>query len=851
MNEFAGRKLPKPEVMSPAGYWPQLHAAVEAGADAVYFGLKHFTARAKVGFSLAELPDVVATLHRRGVRGYLTFNTLVFDHELQEAARSLAEIAATGIDAIIVQDVGIAQLARRIAPDLEVHGSTQMSITSAEGVRLAQQFGVSRVVLARELSLAEVRAIRQATDCELEMFVHGALCVSYSGQCFSSEAWGGRSANRGQCAQACRLPYELIVDGQMQPLADARYLLSPGDLYALHQVPEIMGIGVSALKIEGRYKDVDYVALTTAAYRKAVDEAYAGLPISAGSADDIVLEQVFSRGLGPYFVGGTNHQEVVKGRTPRHRGVQIGRVVRVLHDRVLIAPALAHAVAPLKPGDGVVFDAADWRSPQEHEEGGRVYAVMPAGGGQLEVAFGNGAINFARIRTGDLVWRSHDPALDKLVRTYTEAPAPLHKQGVNVHAVARAGEPLRLAWSLVAQPEVRAVVESPEPLVPAANRGLDAGSLRDQLGRLGNTAYVLDQVELEVMGTPFVPASLLNHLRRQAVDLLVEQQTQRPPVTVHDPEAVLQVAVRSALSASAGGDGEANVAELHLLVRTSEQLDAALAAAGEIPLGSITLDYLDLYGLRPAVERVHAAGIAARVASPRVLKPDEQRIVNFLRRLDCAVLVRSGGLLEAFQTGDCPPLIGDFCLNAANVLTADSYLRLGLARLTPTHDLNAAQVAELAKAVGPDKIEVIAYQHLPVFHTEHCVFCRFLSTGTSYKDCGHPCESHRVALRDDHGRVHPVMADVGCRNTVFGAQAQEASRHLDLWRAAGIRHYRLEFVHEGAPEVRAVAEAFGAALRGRLAPAELSRRLQRIAPQGTTEGSLFVAGDYLELPLLQ
>jgi putative protease len=196
-------------------------------------------------------------------------------------------------------------------------------------------------------------------------------------------------------------------------------------------------------------------------------------------------------------------------------------------------------------------------------------------------------------------------------------------------------------------------------------------------------------------------------------------------------------------------------------------------------------------------------------------------------------------------------LIGDFSLNAANVLTAASYLRLGIARLTPTHDLNAAQVADLARALGGEQLEVIAYQHLPVFHTEHCVFCRFLSSGTSYKDCGHPCERHQLALRDDGGRIHPVMADVGCRNTVFGAEAQEASRHLELWRAAGIRHFRLEFVHERAAEVREVSAAFGAALAGRISAAELSRRLQRSAPQGTTEGSLFVAANYLELPLLQ
>ena len=433
----------KPEVMSPAGYWPQLQAAIEAGADAVYFGLKHFTARAKVGFSLAELPDVMRTLHQRGVKGYVTFNTLVFDHELAEAARSLAAIAETGADSIIVQDVGIAQLARQIAPELEIHGSTQMSLTSAEGIRLAQQFGVTRVVLARELSLDEVRAIRSQTDCELEMFVHGALCVSYSGQCFSSEAWGGRSANRGQCAQACRLPYELIVDQVLKPLGDARYLLSPGDLYALHQMPEIVQIGISALKIEGRYKDANYVALTTSAYRKAVDEAWAGRPLSISRAEELQLEQVYSRGLGAHFVTGTNHQTVVTGRSPGHRGVCVGQVTRVQQESVLIEPRPSVADAPLKPGDGLVFDAADWRSPEEEEEGGRVYQVAATRRGQIEVHFGNGAINFSRIRPGDLVWRTDDPALEKVVRPFTEANTPLHKQPLTVRVTAHQGSPLR------------------------------------------------------------------------------------------------------------------------------------------------------------------------------------------------------------------------------------------------------------------------------------------------------------------------------------------------------------------------------------------------------------------------
>jgi U32 family peptidase len=832
--------LIKPEIMSPAGYWPQLHAAIEAGADAVYFGLKHFTARAKVGFTLEELPDVMQTLHRRGVRGYLTFNTLIFDHELNEAARAVAAIANSGVDAIIVQDVGMARLAKQIAPQLEIHGSTQMSITSAEGVELARQFGVERVVLARELSLTDIRAIRLQTDCSLEMFVHGALCVSYSGQCFSSEAWGGRSANRGQCAQACRLPYEMLVDGEIRQLGAARYLLSPEDLYALREIPEIVKLGISSLKIEGRYKDENYVALTTRAYRKAVDEAWSGLPLSLSKQDELQLSQVYSRGLGPHFLRGTNHQAVVPGRSPRHRGVLMGRVTQVDGDAVVIESSDAHSLSPLKAGDGIVFDAADWRSPEEREEGGRVYQVTALKNGEVRLHFANNAIEFARVRNGDWVWRSHDPELDKVSRPFTNAATPVHKQPVKVLVTARVGGPLVVEWSLEAS-NVRTRVQSEAALASSHKHPATLELLRDQLGRLGNTAYTLTGVQAVIEGNPFVPTSVLNDLRRQAVAQLEALQSQTPTVIVNDFAEALHAAKVTCQTQIRG-----QRPRLHLLVRTPEQLDAAIAVRPD----SITLDYLDLYGLRPAVERVQAADITARVASPRVLKPDEQRIVAFLTGLGCDIVVRSTGLLQALRLREerAAAWIGDFSLNAANVLTARAFLDLGLQRLTPTHDLNAAQVADLARAIGPHRLEVITYQHLPVFHTEHCVFCRFLSRGTSYEDCGHPCEKHRVALRDTDGRAHPVMADVGCRNTVFGAEAQEASQHLRRWRDAGIEHYRLEFVHESADQVMHVANAFAAALNGELEQGDLRNKLQRISPQGVTEGSLFVPENYREVP---
>ncbi|WP_278911846.1 U32 family peptidase [Deinococcus wulumuqiensis] len=849
------RPAVKPEVMSPVGGHAQLKAAVEAGADAVFFGVNPlpqsgradgtgagFHARAKVGFDAEALPEMMRGLHERGVMGFVTFNVLVFDRELRDAERQIIHLAESGVDALIVQDLGVARLIHEICPDLPIHGSTQMSITSAEGAELARRFGASRVVLGRELSLKDIERIAQQTDVELETFVHGALCVSYSGQCFSSEAWGGRSANRGQCAQACRLPYEMFVDGEYRDLGDARYLLSPGDLYALHQVPELVRIGVDCLKIEGRYKDAEFVALTTAAYRKAVDEAWAGRPLSITPQEEQDLEQVYSRGLGPHFMAGTNHQRVVRGRAPRHRGVRVGTVVGLTERGVLVE--LSEQV---RPGDGLVFDPANWRKPEGKEEGGFVYQVNAEGRRQMadgkttaELRFAKGAVNPERVRVGDPVWRTQDPTLSARVKPLLDASDPLYTRPVTARFVGRVGEVPTL--TLTHEQGQSVTVRGDAPLSEARNRALDEAALTEQLGKLGGTGYHLAGLTAELQGAGFLPVSALNALRREAVERLTELRGRAP-------ERHAAARLEQALMTGGGGRETASGTspQIHVLVRTPEQLGAALTERPD----SVTLDYLELYGLKPSVEKVRAAGIPVRVASPRILKPTEQNLEKFLLGLNAELLVRSGGLLEGLQDApDLPPLTGDFSLNAANVLTARALLDMQLTRLTPTHDLNARQVSELAGLVGPERLEVIAYQHLPVFHTEHCVFCRFLSDGTDYTNCGHPCESHRVALKDERGVQHPVMADVGCRNTVFEGRPQIAGPHLHDWLKAGLRHFRLEFVHESPEQVREVVQAHRAFLNGEIGVRDLEARLRTVSEQGVTEGSLFVPEGFDVLPAL-
>lgn len=833
-----------PELLAPAGTWEALIAALGAGADSVYFGLDDgFNARARAkNFGVETLPAIVRACHAAGARAYLTLNTLVFEEELAVVEGLLRLIGASGVDALIVQDPAVCLIARRLVPELELHASTQMTISSPDAARFAERLGVTRIVVPRELSVAEIRTFRAGTALELEVFVHGALCMSWSGQCLTSEAWGGRSANRGQCAQSCRLPYDLWVDGGEVTLGVGderlRYLLSPRDLAGHAAVPELAEIGVHTLKIEGRLKGPAYVATTVGGLRRWLTAIGAGQHEAPEVREQLALdlaeaERVYSRGFTTGFLGGVDHQTLVDGRYPKHRGALLGRVravsghdVVITHTNDLGMPAGARAnVAPASPaciparGMGVVFDAGN---PEDTSEaGGPIFDVAPLTDG-WRLTFGTPGPDLSRVAIGQRVWVNSDLAAENRAQRLVKAGTPTGRIGVRLTVSGRLGEPLRATLQTVSARAriAEATGTTGAPLVTATTAGLDQAMLADKLGALGGSLFRLAALDRSDLADGlFVSPSELKTLRRTLVAALEEAVLAPPtrtlPRTPVVPELRAELAVRAASRAD-----PTTAPSLVPLCRLDEHLDAAIA----LGLPEVALDWMELVGLGRPVERARAAGLRVTLATTRIQKPGEERIDQRLQRLaPDAYLVRHwGGLMAAAAPAD--PLLrghavhGDFSLNVTNSLSANLLLGLGLATVTASHDLDEAQLFGLLAGVDPARVAIVLHHHIPTFHTEHCIYAHTLSTGTDWQSCGRPCDHHRLSLRDPKGLLHPVITDVGCRNTVFEARAQSAAALVPRLLAAGVRHYRVELVRESQAEAETVLTAYRELLAGRLTP---------------------------------
>ncbi len=681
----------------------------------------------------------------------------------------------------------------------------------------------------------------------IEVFVHGALCVAYSGQCLTSESLGGRSANRGVCAQACRLPYELISDGARVNLGDRHYLLSPQDLAGIAMLPDLLNAGVASLKIEGRLKSPEYVANITRIYRNAIDQICHAMDAESPGPDEPArtwqvdhasqyeMEMAFSRGLYTGWLKGVNNQELVHGRFGKKRGVYLGEVTRVSVPRIMIK-----LQGPLKPGDGVVFDGG---RPDLIEEGGRVYTIDwkpgKCGPDEAGLSFGQGRIQFHRIRPGDKVWKTDDPELNRELQSTYAGDTPRFRRSVNIRVEGRAAEPLKVTMRDEWGRDVKA--QSAMMLSVAERQPLTDALLREQLGRLGGTSYRLGMLENRIDGQVLVPVSELNRIRRTLVELMDHEWGRLPPWSLQPGRRILEPAANPVSVQSPAEP------ELLILVRTFEQLEAVLDPG----VRTVYCEFEDPKKYREAVAlfRARQGVVAAEysregspwpaifVAPPRIHKVGEEWILNQVRSCGAdGYLVRNYDHLTYFA-GE--RRIGDYSLNVANPLSAEYFIaRWGLERVTASSDLNHAELTALLGAAPLNWFEIILHQHMPMFHMEHCVFCAFLSQGTDYTNCGRPCDRHQLRLRDRVGAEHPVKADAGCRNTVYNARAQTGAEHVRRFIECGARRFRVEFLDETAEQVRRTVRMYEELLAGKREGVALWRELKLIHHLGVTRGPM-------------
>jgi putative protease len=495
----------------------------------------------------------------------------------------------------------------------------------------------------------------------------------------------------------------------------------------------------------------------------------------------------------------------------------------------------------VRPGDGVVFDEGH---PEQDEQGGRVYEVHeqrsePQQPRRVELVFGRGSVNWNAVSIGALLWKTDDPALRRrLERTYA-SDRPLRRGVIGLRVWGAPGESLFVSGE--DDQGRRAVVSWPGPLQAARKHPLDEALAREQLGRLGDTRYELGSVELELPQPVMAPKSVLNDLRRRLV-MELDQQQLPARHAIAQPDALVQW--RRKIEDQPRAEDPAS--QLAVLVRNEQQLSAVLQwrPDGGLPRPAIVYcDYEDVRRYRDAVRQARDHGMPVGLATLRIIKPGEVGLLRHIVRAEGdAVLVRNLAALALFRA-EAPQceLVGDYALNVANDLTADLLLEAGLARITPSYDMNWSQFEAFARRTPAERLEAVVHQHLPMFHMEHCVFAAVLSSGKDWRDCGRPCDQHRVELRDRAGAPLPLLADTGCRNTVFNAVAQSAAEYLPSMQRLGLRYFRVELLRETRDETCALLQHYSRVLAGLDSGRGAWRQLQVLNQLGVTRGTLQLA----------
>ncbi len=827
-----------PELLSPAGGLEQLKAAVENGADAVYMGGRLFNARVNAeNFDDHELKAGMAYAHIRGVNVYVAMNTLIADEEMQAALEFAAEVYEAGADALIIQDMGFAGLVKKHLPDLPIHLSTQATIYNIEGVRAAEKLGFSRVILARELDLASIKNICDQTSVQIEVFVHGALCMSYSGQCQLSQVIGGRSGNRGQCAQPCRLPYSLHMhEGRNdRELTKAAYLLSPKDLWAIKHLDQLAGAGVSSLKIEGRMKSPEYVATVTGIYRKYLELYAAGQLDSSGNsqtnssteshyevtaADIKALKQSYNRGgfTTGYFLGNPG-RDLLSGKLPKHQGVYIGTVNKSFPERRLLEIKLEDR---LSIGDGIEIWSENFP--------GNLVTFMKKNA--IKVDFGEqgdvitvGDID-GEMMPGDLVYKITDKQLNKEAQaSYLYKP----EQRVMISCLfeANKGRPMALLLTDDEGHEVHMVSEHrPED---AINRATTKEMIVAQLDKTGGTPYKIIDFKFDVAEGIAIPMSEINLLRRNALEELTRLRLNKYPEREKPMgmDAKLKIEVLE-LGAKTGLVSPTvnkilyfyplNGSKSYQLVNKNFEEHIFEASRIYLPYSCfLTRDYDDIF---------EAYG-ARKIPLIPVIPPITFGYHDMILAENLETLIKNpfvsgiclgnlGWAAECLKLG--ADIYGDYSLNFYNSNSFSVAKSMGFKGGVIAHEASLSQIKDMDFS-GLD-VSVAAYGRLPVMITEHCPIGSRKTVKRGLGDPGNTdhcantkspndiesgndvakcnlCHSGSFYLKDRKGAEFPVITDKdSCRATILSHNTRPLKYTSTELVKAGIMNQRLYILDE-------------------------------------------------------
>lgn len=774
-----------PELLSPAGSLDAVRAAVANGADAVYLGAERFNARDEgAQLTLDEVEIACRIAHSRGARIYLTLNTLIKPSELDEALTFLGEAIDRGVDAAIVQDIGIVKLIQRVYPGFEIHGSTQMTVHDQSGAAIMQRLGIDRVVLARENTLEDIRAIRSAVPgLGLETFIHGALCIAYSGQCYMSGMISERSANRGSCAQSCRKDY-VLRDVDSDETLDTGYLISAKDLGAYASLSEIAEAGVGCLKIEGRKKKPEYVAVVTRNYRETLARVAKGEDATLPAAAEQELVQIFSRGFTPGMYTGRAGRAYVTRSHPDNRGTELGTVVGVDKGEVIVDLA-----SPLVRGDGVGFESPD--------DPGRTVGLTIDDIRTISA----GDMTRQAIRTNlqvperSIVVKSFDSRLMLSARaSFGDVVVPgSGRRRLDVRAFGTAGSSLKLVF--VSEDET-VTVRSEVALVPAQKRSLDVRQLREQLGRLGETRFVLGDLDVAGLSTGlFLPVSEINHMRQTASEEIEQRLSWRRAGEI-DQRAQLIAGAIADLDSGNSSSRPVDIPPFTLVAETFA-IDDAIAAA-DAGATEISFDPFIRHPAPPAArvrilaETLRDRGVALRLRLPSIVRPEERR--RLAKWLDLGLPVTTGhlGLVSELASSGMD-VVADYAVNCFNQHTAAEYFNLGARRIVLSIELTVDEMLAVSAPWDGTGFDVVAFGRPEGMTIEHCVLsAAFDREPTTCRDL---CvrDHTNVELTDPAGYAFPVATDSACRNRLLHSRPVEASEFMPrLWRG-GIRNYRMLF----------------------------------------------------------